>query len=245
MSSVEQAGPCFTSNQLDYDEEVTYQAQKYIWKRARLHRNQPWCLTVSMTHPHGEWSFLREQSLRAAYSPCSPDPYTARQEYWDRYEGKDIPMPKLYIPQDKQDPHSKRLLTVTDHLGHEMKEEDIKRARRAYFANCSYVDDKVGMLVEALRKSDLLDNTIIVFSGDHGDYLGERGLWYKMGYHVGAHDSDKDGVRLLNACCISSTGGPSSSAYDLQLSQAVDPQTCEASCVHDGHHAHLCQHPWR
>lgn len=115
---------------------------------------------------------------------CQTDPYTARQEYWDRYEGVDIPMPKQYIPQDKQDPHSKRLLTLIELLGREMSEEDIKRARRAYFANCSYVDDKVGMLIDTLRKSNLLDNTIIVFSGDHGDYLGERGLWYKMGYHV-------------------------------------------------------------
>lgn len=63
MSSVEQAGPCYTSNQLDYDEEVVYQAHKYIWKRARMHRDQPFCLTVSMTHPHGEITSKQRQSF--------------------------------------------------------------------------------------------------------------------------------------------------------------------------------------
>ena len=63
-----------------------------------------------------------------------------------------------------------------------MNDEDIRRARRAYYANCSYVDSNVGKLIRVLEECQLTDNTIIVFSGDHGDFLGERGLWYKMSF---------------------------------------------------------------
>jgi choline-sulfatase len=125
-----------------------YQAKKYIWKRARFHRDQPWCLTVSLTHPH--------------------DPYAAKQEFWDMYEGVDIPMPQIDIKQEDQDPHSKRLLQVMDLAGKSLTEDEVRRARRGYAANISYVDSKVGELLEVLKQADLLDNTIIVFSGDHG-----------------------------------------------------------------------------
>jgi choline-sulfatase len=149
------------SSSLD-DEEVVHQAKKYLWRRARYHRDQPWCLTVSLTHPH--------------------DPYAAKQEFWDMYEGVEIPLPEITIPQEEQDPHSKRLLQVMDLWGREMTDEQIKRARRGYAANITYVDSKIGELVELLKQADLLEDTIIVFSGDHGDMVGERGLWYKMNY---------------------------------------------------------------
>lgn len=58
----------------------------------------------------------------------------------------------------------------------------IKRARRAYYGAVSYVDDCIGRLLEVLDQCRLRDNTIIMFSGDHGDMLGERDLWYKMSY---------------------------------------------------------------
>jgi len=56
----------------------------------------------------------------------------------------------------------------------------IRRARRSYLGSCSYVDSKIGELLKTLKDCGLGDDTIIVFSGDHGDMLGERGLWYKM-----------------------------------------------------------------
>jgi choline-sulfatase len=91
-------------------------------------------------------------------------------------------MPKVKIPKEKQDAHSKRLMKVTDVWDHDFTDEQIKRARRAYYGSCSYVDDCIGKLLETLRRCRLDDNTIVIFSGDHGDMLGERGLWYKMSY---------------------------------------------------------------
>lgn len=160
MSSVLQAGPCVRSNQLDFDEEVVFKARQYLYDHVRMTPDQPFCLTVSMTHPH--------------------DPYTIPREYWDRYEDVDIPLPRQHLEQAEQDPHSQRILKVIDLWDKPLPEDKIRDARRAYFGACSYIDDKIGKLLKTLEECGLTEDTLIVFSGDHGDMLGERGLWYKM-----------------------------------------------------------------
>lgn len=160
MSSVLQAGPCVRTNQLDFDEEVVFKAQQYLYDHVRSDGDQPFCLTVSMTHPH--------------------DPYTIPAEFWDLYHDEDIPLPRQHIDQAEQDPHSQRLMKVIDLWDKPLPEQKIKDARRAYFGACSYIDSNIGKLLKTLKDCNLSDNTIIVFSGDHGDMLGERGLWYKM-----------------------------------------------------------------
>jgi choline-sulfatase len=161
MSSVLEAGPCVRTNQLDFDDEVIYKSTQYLYDHARYRGDQPFCLTVSMTHPH--------------------DPYAMTKDYWDLYEGVDIPLPTTpAIPHDKQDPHSKRVLQCIDLYGREIPIDKIRAARRAYFAACTYVDAQVGKLIRTLDACGFADDTVVVFTGDHGDMLGERGLWYKM-----------------------------------------------------------------
>ncbi|KAK3393708.1 alkaline-phosphatase-like protein [Podospora didyma] len=162
-SSILQAGTCVRSNQLDYDEEVMYRSTQFLYDHVREGPDaRPFCLTVSLTHPH--------------------DPYTIEEKYWDLYDGVDIDLPKVRISKEDQDPHSKRLLNVCDLWDQDFSDEQIKRARRAYYGAVSFVDDCIGKLLEVLKKCRLDDNTIVIFSGDHGDMLGERGLWYKMSY---------------------------------------------------------------
>ncbi|KAK1716098.1 hypothetical protein CaCOL14_009192 [Colletotrichum acutatum] len=162
-SSILQAGTCVRSNQLDYDEEVMFRSTQFLYDHVREGpEKRPFALTVSLTHPH--------------------DPYTIEDKYWDLYEDVDIALPKVRIPKEEQDPHSKRLMKVCDLWDYDFTDDQIKRARRAYYGAVSYVDDCVGRLLSVLKKCGLDDNTIIVFSGDHGDMLGERGLWYKMSY---------------------------------------------------------------
>lgn len=163
MSSVLQAGTCVRTNQLDFDEEVVFKANQYLYDHVRNTPDQPFCLTVSMTHPH--------------------DPYAIPEEYYNLYSDEDVRMPSLEIAQAEQDKHSQRLLKVMDLWGQTMPADAIRRARRAYYGECSYVDAKVGQLIKTLKDCGLYDNTIIVFSGDHGDMLGERGLWYKMHWY--------------------------------------------------------------
>ena len=143
---------------------TSFTSTQYLYDHVRQGTSKrPFCLTVSLTHPH--------------------DPYTITDEHWDQYEGVDIPLPKVNIPQSDQDPHSMRLLKTIDLWDNPMSTEAIKRARRAYFGACSYVDLQVGKLLKVLKNCRLDKNTVIVFSGDHGDMLGERGLWYKMSWH--------------------------------------------------------------
>jgi choline-sulfatase len=104
------------------------------------------------------------------------------QEYWDRYEDVDIPLPQVEIAQQDQDQHSMRLMKTVDLWNNPVPDEAKLRARRAYFAACSFVDDQVGKLVRLLKNCHLDQDTVIVFSGDHGDMLGERSLWYKMSW---------------------------------------------------------------
>lgn len=94
----------------------------------------------------------------------------------------DIALPKVQIPKEELDTHSQRLLKVCDLWDQDFSDEQIKRAKRAYYGSVSYVDDCIGRLLETLQDAGLADNTIVIFSGDHGDMLGERGLWYKMSY---------------------------------------------------------------
>jgi choline-sulfatase len=161
MLSVVQAGTCVTSNQLDYDEDVTFQAVRKIYEIARDDDARPFFLLVSLTHPH--------------------DPYAITQEYWDRYDHDAINMPTVApLPVDTLDPHSRRVRDMCAMDEYELTEAHVRNARHAYYGAISYVDDKVGQLLRGLKASGLSDDTIVLFVSDHGDMLGERGLWYKM-----------------------------------------------------------------
>ena len=167
LGSVTGAGVAVTSNQLEFDDEVAYHAKLKLHQLARLEEPQPFCLTVSFTHPH--------------------DPYVTRQKYWDLYEDADIPDLHLEsVPYDDQDAHSKRLYEAVDFKNFDIQAQDIKNARRAYCANISYLDEKIGEILQTLEESGFSDDTVILFCADHGDMLGERGLWYKMSFFEGS-----------------------------------------------------------
>jgi choline-sulfatase len=160
MLSVTQAGTCVRSNQLDFDDEVTYAARRHIYDLARSNEGRPFCLTVSWTHPH--------------------DPYANLPELFDLYRDEDIPMPKVKASDVPLDPHSQRLRHVSDMDNTEITDTHVRRARRAYFASISYIDRQVGIVMQALEESGLAESTVVLLTADHGDMLAERGLWYKM-----------------------------------------------------------------
>jgi choline-sulfatase len=163
MSSPKQAGIAEITNQLEYDDEVAFHAVRKIYDHARYDADKPLGLLVSFTHPH--------------------DPYAARRAFWDLYRDDDIDMPTIApIPFAAMDAHSKRLVRMAEMDKHNVGAEDVRTSRHGYYANISYVDSLIGKLVETLRIAGMLDDTIIVFTSDHGDFLGERGLWYKMSF---------------------------------------------------------------
>jgi choline-sulfatase len=162
MDSVTQAGACTRTNQTDFDDDVVYQARQKLFDMARAKDRRPFCMVASMTHPH--------------------DPYVIPQTYWDRYEGVDIDMPRVHMAADQLDPHSRRLRHVCGLDLQPVNETQVRAARRAYYGAVSYVDDQVGVLLSALADARFADNTIVLLIADHGDMLGERGLWYKMNF---------------------------------------------------------------
>jgi choline-sulfatase len=68
----------------------------------------------------------------------------------------------------------------------EVTQTQIRSARRAYYGAVSYVDENLGRLMSALHETGLADDTIIIFISDHGEMLGERGLWFKMNFFEGS-----------------------------------------------------------
>ena len=111
----------------------------------------------------------------------------ARRKYWDLYEGCEHLLPQVpAMAYADHDAHSKRIFDANDWRSYHITEEDIRRSRRAYFANISYIDDKIGQVMEALEGTRQAEDTIILFVADHGDMLGERGLWFKMSFYEGS-----------------------------------------------------------
>lgn len=162
MESVTQAGACTRTNQIDFDDEVVYHARQKLFDMARAPDKRPFCMVVSMTHPH--------------------DPYVIPQRYWDRYAGVEIDPPRVRMAVEQLDPHSRRLRHVCGLELLPVEERQVLAARRAYYGAVSYVDDQVGTLMTALADAQFAENTIVLLLADHGDMLGERGLWYKMSF---------------------------------------------------------------
>ncbi len=165
MQTVKESGLANATYQIDYDDEVGFAARRWLFDYARdkaQGRTRPFALVASFIHPH--------------------DPYVARPEWWDLYADDEIDMPEFVPPLEQQDPFSRRLMDGIEASYVPLSEEEVRRARRAYLANVSYFDSKIGELVKTLEETGELDNTVIVVTADHGDMLGERGLWYKMNF---------------------------------------------------------------
>jgi len=167
MVSLRQARVTEAAMQTDYDDEVGFEAVRYLRDTARLDDGRPFFLTVSFTAPH--------------------DPWEVRRAHWDLYDGVDIGHPTVeVIPRDRADPHSIRLRDMYQADQDPLTAEQAATARRGYFAAVSELDQRIGELLEVLDRTGLATETIVLFTADHGEMLGERGLWYKMSFFDGS-----------------------------------------------------------
>ncbi len=168
LGSVTAAGTAEITNQLEFDDEVAFLANQRLLHKARTgDKDQPFCLTVSFTHPH--------------------DPFVARPKYWNLYPDGSVPPPaQAPIPFDSLDLHSQRLYHASDMGAYQITERQMMDSRRAYCANISYLDDKIGELLATLAACQFERETVIVFCSDHGEMLGERGMWFKMSFLEGS-----------------------------------------------------------
>ena len=159
--SVFAAGASRATVQRDFDDEVVFRTQRHLNDLARSTSDDPFLLVASFIHPH--------------------DPDEPPAEHGARDEGVEIDEPRVAtMDLADLDPHSRRLQQMSGFDQKVPDADETRRARRAYYAAVSYVDDNVGAILRRLDELGLRDDTVVVVTSDHGDMLGERGLWYKM-----------------------------------------------------------------
>ncbi len=153
-----EAGPG-ESEYTRYDRSIADEAVNWLKNEAPRHREKSWALYVGFVCPHF--------------------PLIAPPEFYDLYPGDEVPWPDLY-DQAKRPRHPfieamRRCLCFDEPFDAPM----VRRAIAAYFGLVSFLDDNVGKILRALEETGLAERTRVVYSSDHGDNLGARGLWGK------------------------------------------------------------------
>jgi choline-sulfatase len=163
MEGVLDPGVSVASMQQDYDDEVAFRAVRKLFDLAREDVERPFFLVVSFSNPH--------------------DPWELRARYWDLYDREAIELPAVpRIPLEEADPHSRRLRAMCGVDEVDLTPDQLRAARHGYYAAISYLDERVGEVLAALQDARFGGDTIVAFTADHGEMLGERGLWYKMSF---------------------------------------------------------------
>jgi len=153
------AGPG-ESSYTQYDRQIAQAACQWLEQRARQADSKPWALFVSMVSPHF--------------------PLTAPEQWFQHYAAMDLPMPKRYGKADRpRHPFTDEYARVVDYDSHFHSDADVKRALAGYFGLVSFMDEQMGHVLDALVRLGLSQNTLVIYTSDHGDNLGARGLWGK------------------------------------------------------------------
>lgn len=135
-------------------------AQKAI-ELIKKHKNKPFFLAVGFVRPHV--------------------PFVAPKNYFKHYPFEVIKVPEK-IDSDWDD-IPKRGINYVNSKNAQMNLEQEKKAIAAYYASVSYMDAQVGKVLKALKEEGLEENTIVVFTSDHGFHLGEHDFWMKVSLH--------------------------------------------------------------
>lgn len=127
----------------------------------RKHKDKPFFLAVGFVRPHV--------------------PFVAPKPYFEPYPFNEVTLPKK-IDGDWDDIPKRGINYVTS-VNAKMSLEHEKKAIAAYYASVSYMDAQVGKVLKTLKNEGLEDNTIVIFTSDHGFHLGEHNFWMKVSLH--------------------------------------------------------------
>ena len=143
-----------------YDKQICSRAQVWLHEEGSKSSDKPWVLFVSFVAPHF--------------------PLTAPPEHYYRYAQQYLPMPKLYAREQRPDhPYLTDYSKSFCYDDYFVSEQDVRRAVAGYFGLVSYLDENIGKVLLALDEAGLASNTCVMYTSDHGDNLGARGLWGK------------------------------------------------------------------
>ena len=131
---------------------------EWVLERCARDKERPFFLAVGFYRPH--------------------TPYVAPDTYFEGYPEAEMPV----VQGVEEDVKDLPAMALGSHKKeHDLLNDDLRRkAVQAYFASISFMDAQVGKVLDALERLGLAENTIVVFTSDHGYHLGEHGLWQKM-----------------------------------------------------------------
>ena len=127
----------------------------------RQHKDLPFFLAVGFVRPHV--------------------PFVAPKKYFEPYPFQQVVLPPK-VENDWDDIPPRGINYVTSVNGH-MSHDQEKKAVAAYYASVSYMDAQVGKVLTTLKEEGLEDQTIVIFTTDHGFHLGEHRFWMKVSLH--------------------------------------------------------------
>jgi choline-sulfatase len=142
-----------------YDREIAARAQVWLREAAARQDDKPWVLFVSFVAPHF--------------------PLIAPPQHFYKYYDRDLPLPKLYRKEER--PMHPYLVDYRGSFNYDdhFDEQKLKKALAGYYGLCSFLDENIGLVLKALEDAGFADSTRVMYTSDHGDNLGSRGMWGK------------------------------------------------------------------
>ncbi len=135
-----------------------------------LESDQPWCLYAGAIGPH--------------------DPYFVPPEYLEMYSLEDVPLPPSFA--DEMSGKPRVVQRLRRQVFGQLSEREVREGIRHFWAYCTFLDDLFGRMLDLLDRSAQKQNTVVLYTSDHGDYCGDHGLFakgipcYRGAYHVPA-----------------------------------------------------------
>ena len=160
-ASAESAGESEIPESLMSDIVTTREALSFLYEQTDREPDIPWFVCASYTRPHSPFTAPGRYIRRYRDAVACPPPAAGFRENLDKYT---------------RDIH--------DAVGYSnLTEDQTKKGVEGYYACVDFVDDCIGELLEGLSREGILENTIIIYTSDHGEMLGQHGLWGKGVYY--------------------------------------------------------------
>ncbi len=147
------------------EQVIVRETVAFLREHAAAQPDTPWLLCASFSRPHF--------------------PLTAPGRFFNRYWPQGVTRPKVERTGDTAF-HPMTVGMAEGFRTEEVSEAEMLKARAAYFACVDYLDEILGDLLSMMESSGLLEDTIVVYTSDHGEMAGEHGMWWKNSWHEAA-----------------------------------------------------------